>query len=83
VVQPRQSGAGSKSSGERGPAMGGGAVGRWSVMRIATTTSGSVMSAMTRRRPPHGHAKASTSWTRLSSVAQSMRVSATGGGARA
>ena len=32
--------------------IGGGAVGRWSVVRIATTTSRSVMSAMTRRRPP-------------------------------
>ena len=73
-IGSHQSGAGAWS-GERALAIGGGAARRWSTVRIATTTSGSVISAMTRRRPPQGQAKASTSWTHLSSVAQSMRVS--------
>jgi hypothetical protein len=49
-------------------------------LRIATTTSGSVISAMTRRRPPQGEAEGSTSWVRLSSVVQSVPVSILGPG---
>jgi hypothetical protein len=48
-------------------------------VKIAEATSGSVIRAMTRKRPPHGHARASMSWTRRRSVAQSMRVSRAGG----
>ena len=62
--RPRRQAGGSGQSrprvvvGERALAIGGGAVGRWRELRIATTTSGSVISAMTRRRPPQVQAKA-------------------------
>ena len=68
------SGIGSSQSGDLARAMGGGSDGRCKLSRIARAGSSSRISAMNFRRPPHGQAKASTSWTRFSSSAQSIRV---------
>ncbi len=43
-------------------------------MRIATTTSRSWMSATSARRPPHGHGRTSSKYTRRRSDAQSIRA---------
>ena len=68
------SGIGSSQSGDLARAMGGGSDGRCKLSRIARAGSSSRISAMNFRRPPHGQAKASTSWTRFRSSAQSIRV---------
>src|SRR5450432_625905 len=74
---------GSSQSGYLARAIIGAADGSLRLSRIARAGSSSRMSAMNFRRPPHGHAKASTSWTRLSSSAQSMRVEGSRGAAGA
>src|SRR5882724_11238398 len=60
--------------GDLARAMGGGSDGRRRLSRIARAGSSSRMSATNFRRPPHGHARVSTSWTRFRSSAQSIRV---------
>jgi len=68
------SGIGSGQSGDLARAMGGGSDGRCRLSRIARAGSSSRISAMNFRRPPHAQAKASTSWMRFRSSAQSIQV---------
>ena len=56
---------GSCQSGDLARAMAGGSEGRRRLSRIARAGSSSKMSATNFRRPPHVHARASTSWTRF------------------
>jgi hypothetical protein len=71
-IAPRAGRAGHAawSLGSRARAMGGASNGRPRWPRIVAMVSGSVMSATILRRPPQGHARTSSRYTRRSSEAQ-------------